>query len=148
MEVAWSFSVRGTCSRKRVGAVIARDGRVLVTGYNGAPKGMPHCEHPSEDDEGTGCRVAVHAEANAIAYAARWGIRIEGADLFSTCTPCLACAQLVVNAGIIRVVAAEPYRDPGGRELLISAGLEVVDWRAQVVILSKARYAEDDPLLK
>jgi dCMP deaminase len=132
IEVARLVAERSTCSRRHVGAVIARDGRVLVTGYNGAPKGMPHCVHPSEDDEGTGCKIAVHAEANAIAYAARWGIQIEGADLFSTCVPCLACAQLVINSGIHRVVAAAPYRDPAGEKLLISAGLEVVDWKTEI----------------
>jgi dCMP deaminase len=144
MEIAHTMAQRSTCSRRHVGAVVARDGRVLVSGYNGAPKGMPHCEHPSRDDYGTGCRIAVHAEANAVAFAARWGIRVEGADLFSTCVPCLACAQLIVNAGIVRVVAGEAYRDPAGENLLVSAGIEVVDLKYEDMIRSRH---EDDPVL-
>lgn len=144
MSHAYIASSRATCSRQSVGVVIARDGRVLVTGYNGAPAGMNHCDHTGEVkvhyDEVTrkelygtmgqppdpGCKVSVHAEANAIAYAARWGIKIEGAQLFTTFTPCLACAQLIVNAGLTKVVYAALYRDRRGLELCQKAKIEVV----------------------
>ena len=139
MEHARVAAQRATCSRQSVGVVIARDGRVLVTGYNGAPTGMPHCDHgctcqPSSttDEHFPGCKasspceVSVHAEANAIAYAARWGIKIEGAELFTTFSPCLACGQLIVNAGITKVVYATLHRDRRGLELCQKAGIEVV----------------------
>ena len=101
MQVAEVFATRSTCSRAHVGVVIAREGRILTTGYNGAPAGMAHCNH--SPDEVNGCQNAVHAEANAIAYAARYGISLEGAELYSTFMPCLACAQLVINAGIQQI---------------------------------------------
>ena len=108
MYVAQAIAERGTCCRLRVGAVICRDGRILATGYNGAPAGMPHCEHEKGDD--TPCEVTVHAEANAIAFAARHGVRTEGAELHTTHSPCLTCAKLIINAvehGSAAVTAVE-----------------------------------------
>lgn len=119
MEVARAVAKRGTCSRKQVGVVVAREGRVLVTGYNGAPAGMPHCEHGFP--HGGVCEVSVHAEANAVAFAARYGIRLEGASLYTTYMPCLACAKLIINAGVVQVFSGELYHDPAGEDLLIAA---------------------------
>lgn len=139
-------SMRATCSRAKVGVVIAREGRVLVTGYNGAPAGMPHCDHscdcrgeytkglerkislqPGWHDPDCPsvqpCKISVHAECNAIAWAARHGIRLEGGELVTTMCPCLPCAQLIINAGIIRVLAMQEYRSPDGLELLKNAGI-------------------------
>lgn len=129
LETAYLMSLRGTCSRASVGCVVALDGRICATGYNGAPRGLPHCEHardePSTADAPT-CRTAVHAEANAVAFAARNGVALVGATLYSTTAPCLACAMLVVNAGISRVVFGLEYRDTGGVGLLESADVVVV----------------------
>ena len=122
METAKVFAKRSTCSRASVGAVITVANRVVATGYNGAPAGMPHCDHTIESEP---CRNAVHAEANAVAFAARHGAKLEGGTLYTTMVPCLACAQLLINAGIQRVVAAQPYRDRAGLELLSLAGLQV-----------------------
>lgn len=127
MEVAQVIAQRSTCQRAAVGVVVARDARILVTGYNGAPAGMPHCTHNpweavSEKDQ-AGCTRAVHAEANAIAYAARYGIEIAGADLYTTLAPCLPCAQLIINSGLDRVVYGRPYHDTMGVMLLDDAGL-------------------------
>lgn len=159
MEVAQAVAKRGTCSRKQVGVVVAREGRVLVTGYNGTPAGMPHCGHEvvtvgELKDRGghwypraglTGshdntpmfvsqwgdqltvtllehpCPASVHAEANAIAFAARYGMSLDGAEMFTTYAPCLACAKLVINAGISRVVMCELYHDQSGNLLLTKA---------------------------
>jgi dCMP deaminase len=139
MQVAQVFAERSTCSRAHVGVVISRDGRILVTGYNGAPAGMPHCDHTCDCGSASRmdtqhapscpagpCRNAVHAEANAIAYAAKHGVRIDGASLYTTFTPCLPCAQLVVNAGIVEVHAQQRYRDNAGLLLLTQAGVQVV----------------------
>lgn len=130
MHMAEAQAERGTCSRAQVGVVIAREGRVLVTGYNGAPAGMLHCNHnpanfidqlPAE----AGCLTSVHAEANAVAYAARFGVALEGATLYTTYTPCLACAQIIINAGIRGVVALHAYRLTTGVDLIRQAGLSM-----------------------
>lgn len=141
MMTAFIVSQRGTCSRRAVGALIAKQGRILSTGYNGAPAGMSHCDHTSEPDVvvGTetpitgpateiGCQRAVHAEVNAIAFAARYGIPVENSDLFTTMAPCLACAQLIINSGIIRVVCGSLHHraaEHAGMELLQVAGIRV-----------------------
>lgn len=139
MEVAQAVAKRGTCSRKQVGAVVAREGRVLVTGYNGTPAGMAHCRHDCDcgyPGEGgllfqgkhlsncvsfTPCTQSVHAEANAIAFAARYGMSLDQANLYTTYSPCLACAKLIINAGISKVYMAEVYHDRAGFELLNQA---------------------------
>lgn len=136
MQSAALWALRSTCIRAQVGCVVARDGRSLVNGYNGAPAGMPHCEHPEDETNiGVGggvrssgkiiegCRISVHAEANAVAYAARLGIRLEGAEMYTTLSPCVMCAMLIINVGIKVVYAAQIYRDPAGVELLGAAGI-------------------------
>lgn len=148
LQVAKAVAQRGTCSRLQVGAVFSRDGRIISTGYNGAPKGMPHCVHedktPLFDNISTGvepgCQIAEHAERNAIAYAARFGVALDGSELHVTHAPCLACARTVINAGITRVTFITPYRLTEGVDLLWQAGVEwaqlnedgkVVDFRAE-----------------
>lgn len=124
MDVAAIVATRSTCSRAHVGVVIAREGRILTTGYNGAPAGMDHCTH-TPDDRG-GCQVSVHAEVNAIAYAARYGISLEGAELYSTFMPCLPCAQVIINAGIREIFVKHLYRDKAGMQLLEAAGFDIM----------------------
>lgn len=133
MNVAWQMSRRSTCAMMNVGALFARDGRVLSTGYNGAPTGMAHCWHDplevarrADDPERHTCTVAVHAEANAVAFAAKHGVDLDDAELFTTLAPCLVCAQLVINCGVSRVVVDRPYRRREGLDLLMTAGLVVV----------------------
>ena len=121
LEVARVIAMRGTCSRLKVGAVVARGGRILSTGYNGAPSGLQHCVH--SDD--TPCTIAVHAEANAICFAARQGSRVEGAEIYCTHMPCLYCSSLIINAGISQVFYAISYRDNRGNDALWSAGVVV-----------------------
>jgi len=141
MLVALQIGELGTCDRKQVGAVITRNGRAISWGYNGAPPGLPHC---SENDHGwhdpilppgmiaekikeRGCRNATHAEANALAFAAREGISTDGATLYVTVSPCEACSQLLIAAGIRRVVWGEAYRDTSGTALLRKAGVLCFD---------------------
>lgn len=124
MEVAKTISQLGTCDRKQVGAVIVRNGRCITWGYNGAPPGMPHCSENNHGwgtmrgNDSQGCRNAIHAEANALAFAARQGISVEGATLYVTISPCETCARLLIAAGIQSFHWEEEYRDRAGIELL------------------------------
>lgn len=122
MGMARLQSLRSTCSRLQVGALVHRDGRILCTGYNGAPRGVDHCDH--ERDPGP-CLIAAHAERNLIDFAARHGIRLEGAEMILTDTPCAQCAGSIINAGIISVIAAREYRDPLGSNMLRQAGVSL-----------------------
>jgi dCMP deaminase len=129
MGVADAVSLRGTCSRLQVGAVVSRDGRIIATGYNGAPAGLPHCDHTQDDHLGIGgCQVAEHAERNAVAFAARYGLALEGGEMHVTHAPCLNCARMVINAGIAKVTYRVPYRLNDGVELLTQGGVEVVEY--------------------
>lgn len=122
LGVAELIARRSTCNRLNVGAVIARQGRILVTGYNGPPSGMDHCDHDPADN--TPCKPAVHAERNAIDFAARYGMATEAAELFVTHSPCYDCAKDLAQAGIVRVVYAYRFRDMTGLELLFTRGIE------------------------
>lgn len=115
MNIASQVATRATCNRKNVGAVIIRNKTILSTGYNGSPRGLPHC-----DDEGIGhelkdmggrmsCVRTVHAEANAIAQAARTGVAIEGGEIYTTASPCYDCLKLILNSGITRIICKEFY---------------------------------------
>lgn len=141
MSVAAVYAERSTCSRAAVGSLIVRDGRIMSTGYNGTPSGMPHCEHPCTCElptdrrydcprHGTApkyrCKATVHAEANAIVFAARHGVATEGASLYTTMAPCVECSKLIVNAGIRHVICGEQYVDNAGIELLALAGVDVI----------------------
>lgn len=123
--MARTVSQRSTCDRLHVGAVLSRDGRVISLGYNGAPAGVDHCEHPWNKPDEDGCLQAVHAEANTIAFAARHGVATAGSVLHVTHMPCLKCAQLIINAGITAVYYLHSYRDPSGIILLTEGGVNV-----------------------
>jgi dCMP deaminase len=101
---------QSTCHRLHVGAVIARDGRIIVSGYNGAARGLAHCGDECYPG-GPPCRRAVHAEANAIAFAAKYGIGTFHTMMVSTDSPCLECARLIINSGIAEVFYTREYRD-------------------------------------
>lgn len=121
---------RSTCLRLQVGAVIAFDGRILTTGYNGAPAGVPHCTLDVCGPENP-CTRTVHAEANAIAFAARHGVRTEGSVIYCTDSPCLECAKLIINSGIQRVFYYRRYRDDSPLDYLLSAGINSVHYAPQ-----------------
>lgn len=130
MEIAFVVAKRGTCERAEVGAIISRNGRIISTGYVGAPAGAEHCTTAGcKLGNHNGCVRTIHAEANAIAYAARAGTATESAELFCTHSPCEPCAKLIISAGIRRLVYAARYRDEEGIRLLQSVGIEVVEWR-------------------
>ena len=122
MEMAITASKRGTCLRRKIGAVIAVEGRVISIGYVGAPSGFPHCT-PETCSPGNPCNNTVHAESNAIAAAARAGIATLSARMYTTVSPCLKCAQLIIASGIIAVDYLEEYRDIEPVEYLRKAGI-------------------------
>jgi len=124
MRTAAVISMRGTCERASVGAVIAREGRIISTGYVGAPSGLPHCTTIGcKIGPHGGCTRTVHAEANAIAFAARAGASTEECELYCTHAPCSECAKLIINAGIATVFFEQYYRDLDGLVLLDDAGI-------------------------
>ncbi len=112
MRIAEEVSSRATCDRKHVGAVIVRDKSILATGYNGSIRGLPHCDEDGHLMEDGHCVRTIHAEANAIIQAARNGVRIEGATVYVTASPCWGCFKMIANAGLSRIVFGEFYRDP------------------------------------
>ena len=134
MEMAELTAQRSTCMRRHVEAVIVKDRRAIATGYNGAPRGLSHCEDnrgclrqklniPSGQRQEL-CR-ALHAEQNAIIQAASMGHAIEGGTIYITHQPCVVCAKMIINAGIQRIVVREGYPDELSLEILEEAGLKV-----------------------
>ena len=152
ITVAYAMADRSTCSRRNNGAVIATDrGVVLSTGYNGSLSGMPHCDHDCNCEDlpkptitdtvwmgpdhihnircntrVSTCPTAVHAEANAVYFGARHGVRLDSSIIYCTTEPCRKCAEAVVQAGIRRCVYYQDYRTHEGLDLLRAAGVEVV----------------------
>lgn len=121
MNIAKQVSSRATCKRKSVGAVLVRDRTILSTGYNGSVRGMAHCTDVGCMMEDGHCVRTVHAEANAIIQAAKNGVRIEGATIYTTASPCWPCFKLIANAGITRIVFGEIYRDDRIHDFAIQA---------------------------
>jgi dCMP deaminase len=135
MEVARAVAKRATCDRGRIGCVIARDKQILVTGYVGAPNGLPHCDEVGHQMKSTvhedghisqHCVRTAHAEQNAIVQAAKRGIAIEGGTLYGKFTPCAVCAKMLINAGIKRIVCERKYHaGEEGAEMFRLAGVEL-----------------------
>jgi dCMP deaminase len=111
MRIALQVATRATCDRKHVGALIVRGKNILATGYNGSIGGLGHCDEEGHMLEDGHCVRTIHAEANAVIQAARNGVRIEGAGIYVTASPCFSCFKLIANAGLRRIVYGEFYRD-------------------------------------
>jgi len=127
MDIARQVATRATCDRKHVGAVVVRDRTILSTGYNGSIRGLPHCDEVGHMMENGHCVATVHAEANAILQAAKNGVRIDGATLYTTASPCWPCFKLIANSGCVRIVYGEFYRDPRIFEVAAQLKLELVN---------------------
>lgn len=133
MEITFVVAKRSTCLRRQVGAILVKNKHILATGYNGAPKRIPHCAEigclrqqlgvPSGERHEL-CR-ALHAEQNAIIQAASLGISMEGSTLYCTTAPCSLCAKMLINAGVVRVVFDGNYPDERAMEFFRQAGVEV-----------------------
>ncbi len=133
MDIAELVSMRSTCLRRRVGAVLVRDRRILTTGYNGAPSGITHCIergclreqlHIPSGERHELCR-GLHAEQNAIIQAALHGVSTRGATLYCTNHPCIICSKMLINAGITTIFYRDGYPDELSREMLDEAGIKV-----------------------
>lgn len=133
MKMAYLISERSTCLRRHVGALIVKDKRILTTGYNGAPRGMRHCSEvgcvraknnipPGERHEL--CR-GLHAEQNAIIQAAVFGVSIKDGIMYTTHTPCVVCAKIIINAGIQEIVYADSYIDKLSKEMLKESKIKI-----------------------
>lgn len=133
LEVAGLVAKRSTCLRRRVGAVIVKDKRILATGYNGAPSGLDHCldigclreklKIPSGQRHEL-CR-ALHGEQNALIQAALYGVSVKGATLYATNQPCIICAKMLINAGIKEIVISAGYPDKMALDFLKKAKIKI-----------------------
>jgi len=122
LEMARIWSQNSYCERRKVGALMVKDRMIISDGYNGTPRGF---ENVCEDEEGHTKSYVVHAEANAITKVARSNNSSEGATIYITASPCIECAKLIIQSGIVRVVYSDDYRLQEGIELLKRAGIQV-----------------------
>jgi len=133
MAICDLVAERSTCVRRKVGAVIVKEKNILATGYNGAPKGLPHCldigclreemNVPSGEKHEL-CR-GLHAEQNAIIQAAYHGVSINGATLYTTNLPCSICAKMIINAGIVKIIYKEGYTDKLSASMFAQTNIEI-----------------------
>ncbi len=123
LEMAAVWSKNSYCKRRQVGAIIVKDRMIISDGYNGTPSGF---ENVCEDETGVTKPYVLHAEANAITKVAKSGNSSKDATLYVTASPCLECAKLIIQAGIKRVVYRDSYRLTDGVDLMIRAGIEVI----------------------
>jgi dCMP deaminase len=125
MGITLQVAKRSTCDRARVGAIIVKGRRILTTGYNGSPAGLPHCDDIGHLMVGGHCVRTLHAEQNAIIQAALHGVGVAGSTIYVTHQPCLTCAKMIINAGIMRVIYAGHYPDDNAVAFMEAAGVEL-----------------------
>lgn len=143
MEIANTVAKRATCDRGRSGCVIARDKQLLVSGYVGSPKGLPHCDEVGHQMKKTihedgnitqHCVRTVHAEQNAICQAAKLGISLQGATLYCRMTPCRTCAMLIINCGIVRVICEKKYHTGAESEEMFKLAGVTLEYESEEVM--------------
>ena len=131
MDITCLVAERSTCLRRKVGAIAVKDKRILATGYNGAPAGVPHCLEVGCLREQLGipsgqrheiCR-GLHAEQNVIIQAAVHGISLKGSEIYCTHQPCLICTKMLINCGITKVYFLESYPDELAAAMIREAGI-------------------------
>jgi len=126
MAVAKIVATRSTCDRLEAGAVLVKNKRIIATGYNGSPPGLPHCDDVGHMLEEGHCVRTIHGEHNVIIQAATIpGASTVGSTMYTKYSPCIHCAKYVVAAGIKRVVIGKVYRNSKAVDYLKEAGLEV-----------------------
>jgi dCMP deaminase len=139
MEITKLVSTRSTCTRRQVGALFVKDKNILATGYNGAPSKVAHCSEvgclreqmriPSGERHEI-CR-GLHAEQNGIIQAARHGINLSDSTVFTTDSPCIICAKMLINVGVVRIVCNQGYPDELSVAMLAEAGLKLEYYRGK-----------------
>jgi dCMP deaminase len=135
MNIAHLVAERSTCNRAKIGAVIVRDRNIIATGYNGSPMGLPHCtevgclvyvsRNPNGEEE-ENCFRTIHAEINAIAQAAKHGVRIDGSDMYVTASPCIHCLKVLINVGVKSIYYAKAYKIHTIQEMVEQAGISLI----------------------
>jgi len=132
MQIAHLVATRATCPKRSVGAILVKDRKILTTGYNGAPKGMSHCPIDGEKyDWPVGCLRdshcirSLHAEQNALLQAAQMGVACQGSTMYVTCQPCNACAKMIVNAGVAKVIYEGGYPDSFSLDIFAECKVEL-----------------------
>lgn len=130
LKVAGIWAENSYCNRRKVGALIVKDRMIISDGYNGTPSGFPNI---CEDENGVTYPYVLHAEANAITKVAKSNNSSVGATLYVTAAPCMECAKLIIQAGIIRVVYRDAYHLTDGLELLKRVGIEVLQIDAEAL---------------
>ncbi|MBP7652410.1 cytidine/deoxycytidylate deaminase family protein [Candidatus Dependentiae bacterium] len=141
MEIARLVGTRSTCIRRKVGAIIVKDKRILATGYNGVPKGIEHCTEQScirnINNIPSGQRhelcMGLHAEQNAIIQAAVYGVSISESEIYCTFQPCIVCAKMIINAGIKKIVFEGSYPDELSLKLLNESKIELVKYSKKCI---------------
>ncbi|MGE5280698.1 MAG: deoxycytidylate deaminase [Deltaproteobacteria bacterium] len=133
MGIARLVAERSTCLRRKVGALVVKDRRILATGYNGTPSGIRHCASagcirtrmkiPSGERHEL-CR-GLHAEQNVLLQASLHGVSLKGSILYVTNQPCIICAKMIINAGIGEVVIADSYPDRMALSFLKEAKVKI-----------------------
>lgn len=138
MSIAHQVATRSTCTRRQVGAVLVKGKRILATGYNGVPIGLEHCEVvgclrdqlgiPSGEKHEL-CR-GLHAEQNAVIQAARFGIAMDGSTVYSTTRPCVLCAKILINSGVVEIVSSAGYPDALSESIIEESGIlfRTMEW--------------------
>jgi dCMP deaminase len=140
MELAVNLAMRSHCIKRHVGAVLTKDTRIISIGYNGPPSGTHNCDE--EWPEG-GCSLAIHAEQNAILYAVKNKSSVEGATLYVTLSPCLACARIIYSMGIRKVIYLRSYAEHKGLasdegvDFLRKFGVEAVQYQGSLQNVSQ-----------
>ncbi|PKM83788.1 MAG: cytidine deaminase [Firmicutes bacterium HGW-Firmicutes-13] len=139
MEITQVVASRSTCLRRKIGAIIVKDKRILATGYNGPPGGMKHCEDvgclrdklnvPSGERHEL-CR-GLHAEQNAILQGSLYGFSIKDSVMYSTHQPCSLCAKMLINAGIKGIIIKDKYPDSLALDILREGGITVKIWKGE-----------------
>lgn len=131
VSIVSQVATRSTCRRRRTGAVIVKEKRILATGYNGAPSGLAHClevgclrdERQIESGQRHELCRGLHAEQNAIIQAAFHGVSIKDAVIYCTHQPCTLCAKMIINSGILKILFLNEYPDDLAQEILDEAGI-------------------------
>jgi len=132
LELARATARRATCDRKNIGVVLVQDRMILAGGYNGSLRGMLHCDEEGHLMEDGYCQRTVHAEANAVAQAARKGISLDGVMAYVTAFPCWTCFKLLVQAGVVRVCYEDAYRpDEKVKEACMAMGIALSQIRKE-----------------